>query len=261
MAGENFPAGIVLQPADWHGAYFGDKWIATAYHFYHVTLGTEPSGGLDKNGFVKRIFSDASCGTRQLFTYEFDQHSADIRKYAHLVTGVPGETEVAVLCPTTVYRLGGDLKPTIEWSNKLRDLTDFDVLDELLVLDGALKTDRYKILVMFQADYIDQPILDRIDSFIANGGTVLIAGPTVPQNVEGKLWSQPKALYARGGRLLEQFKKLADANKYRGYDTAADGVWTTRRSAQLIMLNTTAKPVVAQGIEIPAHEIATKNLP
>jgi hypothetical protein len=160
-----------------------------------------------------------------------------------------------------LYRLGGDLKPTIEWSAKLRDLTDFDVLDELLVLDGALKPDRYKILVMFQADYIDQPVLDRIDSFIQAGGTVLIAGPTVPQNVEGKLWTQPKVIYARGGRTLEQFKKLADANKYRGYDTAADGVWTTRRNDQLIMLNTTAKSVSAAGMEIPAHEIATKNLP
>ena len=83
MAGEKYP-GVVLQPADWHGAYFGDKWLATAYHFYGVPLGTEPSGTLDHNGFVKRLFSDASCGTRQLFTYEFDQHSADIRKYAHL---------------------------------------------------------------------------------------------------------------------------------------------------------------------------------
>src|SRR5207244_11749772 len=28
--------GIVLQPADWRGACFGDKWVATAYRFYGV---------------------------------------------------------------------------------------------------------------------------------------------------------------------------------------------------------------------------------
>jgi hypothetical protein len=259
MAGQKFP-GVVLQPADWHGAVFGDKWVATAYHFYNVPLGTEPAGNLDHAGFVKRLFSDASCGTRQLFTYDFDRHSADIRRYAHLVTGEPGETEIAVLCPTTLYRLGGDLRPTISWSNQLRDLSDFDVLDELLVLDGALRNDRYKVLVLFQADFIDQPVLDKIDSFIAGGGTVLVAGRTVPRNVDGQPWRQQKVAYRRGATLAH-FKKLADANKFRGYDGLADGVWTTRRGTQLIMLNTTAKPVVVSGTEIPPHEIATKKLP
>ncbi|MEA2709647.1 MAG: hypothetical protein QOF78_2248, partial [Phycisphaerales bacterium] len=258
-AGEHFP-GVVLQPADWRGAYFGDKWVATAYHFYHVPLGTEPAGGLDRAGFVTRMFSDASCGTKQLFTYEFDAHAADIRKYAHLVTGVPGETEIAVLCPTTLYRLGGDLTPTIDRSHKLRDLADYDVLDELLVRDGALKADRYKVLILFQADFIDQPVLDRIDAFIAGGGTVLVAGQTVPRNVEGKPWQQKKVTYTRG-RTLEQFQKLADTHKFKGYDGITDGVWTTRRATQLIMLNTTGKSVVSQGITIPAHEIETKTLP
>ena len=259
MAGEKFP-GVVLQPADWHGAYFGDKWIATAYHFYNVPLSTEPSDNLDKTGFIKRLFSDASCGTKQLFTYEFDKHSADIRRLAHLITGVPGETETAVFCPTTLYRLGGDLKPTITWSHRLRDLTDFDVLDELLILDGALKPDRYKVLVLFQGDFIDQPVLDRLDAYIAAGGRVLVAGRTAPRNLDGQLWQQKKVAYARTP-VIEQFKKLADTHKFRGYDGASDGVWTTRRGRQLIMLNTTAKAVVAQEVEIPAHEIATKNLP
>ena len=49
-----------------------------------------------------------------------------------VITGVPGETETAVFCPTILYRLGGDLNPTIDWSQRLRDLTDFDVLDEIM---------------------------------------------------------------------------------------------------------------------------------
>ena len=248
--------GVVLQPADWQGAYFGDKWVATAYHFYKVPLGTEPAGNLDDKAFVKRLFSDISCGTKQLFTYEFDKHSAGIRKYAHLVTGVPGETEVAVLCPTTLYRLGGDLKPTITGAHKLRDLADFDVLDELLVLDGALTNDRYKVLVLFQADFIDQPVLDRLDAFIAGGGHVLVSGPTVPRNVEGAAWKQKKVTHTHG-RMLDRFQKLADTNKFRAYDGKADGVWTTGRGKQLIMFNTTDKLVTSQGTEIPPHEIAT----
>jgi hypothetical protein len=258
MAGK-YP-GVTLQPADWRGAYFGDKWVATAYQFYKVNLGTEPAGGLDRNGFLQRLFSDASCGTKQLFTYEFDQHAADIRKHARLVTGVPGETEVAVLCPTTLYRLGGDLKPTIDWSHKLRDLTDFDVLDELLIADGALKIDRYKFLLIFQGDFIDQPILDHIDAFIAAGGTVVVAGRTTPANVDGTPWPQQKVTYTRG-RPIEAFKKLADASKPRGYDGKADGVWVTRRGEQTIMLNTAGKPVTARGVTVPAHELIDTTVP
>ncbi|MEO6434933.1 MAG: family 14 glycosylhydrolase [Tepidisphaeraceae bacterium] len=225
---------VVLQPADWHGAYFGDKWVATAYHFYGVPLGTEPAGGLDHKGFVKRLFSDASCGTRQLFTYDFDKHSADIRQYAHLITGQPGETEIAVLCPTTLYRLGGNLQPTIVGAQKLRDLADFDVLDELLIQDGALKPDRYKLLVVFQADFIDQPILDAIDKYLDAGGRILIAGNTRPRNLDGKTWERnvPYAI----AKLPERFKKLAAGMK--GFDGVADSVWITRRDGLTLMLDT-----------------------
>ena len=82
---------------------------------------------------------------------------------------------------------------------------------------------------------------DRVSTTIAGGSP---SGPATapPRNIEGKRWEQKKVTYTRG-QLLEQFKKLADANKFRGYDTAADGVWTTRRGNQLIMLNTTVRRV------------------
>ena len=44
------------------GAVFGDKWMGTAYQYYGVKECTEPAGGLDGKSFVRRMFSDASCG-------------------------------------------------------------------------------------------------------------------------------------------------------------------------------------------------------
>ena len=88
--------------------------MGTAYQYYGVKECTEPAGGLDDKAFAQRQFSDASCGARQLFTYEFEAHAPAIQKWVHLYTGKPGETEIAVLCPTTLYRLGGNLDPTIE---------------------------------------------------------------------------------------------------------------------------------------------------
>ena len=86
------------------------------------------------------MFSDASAGASQFFTYEFPEHADDIHKYGRLITGHPGDTQVAVYCPTTLYRLGADLRPTIDASRSLRDLCDFDVLDEELISSTALST-------------------------------------------------------------------------------------------------------------------------
>lgn len=56
---------------------FADKWPGTAYQFYGVKLGSEPAGNLDRAAFVRRMFSDASCGAAQWFTYEFEAHAPE----------------------------------------------------------------------------------------------------------------------------------------------------------------------------------------
>jgi len=239
------PYGIVLQPADCQGAIFGDKWVGTAYQFYGVTLSTEPAGGLKHNDYVRRMFSDASAGAAQHFTYEFTEHVPDIQKYIDLYTGKPGDTQVAVYCPTTLYRLGGDLEPTIRSSNKLRQAADFDVLDELLINDGALD-ERYKLLVVFQGDVVDQPILDAITAWAQKGRVVLLSESAKVSNVDGQPWDllgarNPRAIVAKRGGLTKEvetrFKDL------KGVFTAGPGVWTTQRGGQIFMLNTTDKPV------------------
>lgn len=251
--------GVVLQPADWHGAYFGDKWIATAYHHYGVPLATEPAGGLDHPGFLRRLFSDASCGTRQLFTYDYPTHAADVRAFAHLVTGQPGETEIAVLCPTTLYRLGGDMSPTLRAANALRDLTDYDVLDELLVLDGALKADRYKALVIFQGEVIDRPVLDKLQPFLDAGGRIFVGGKTPMADVDGKPFAPAAGTAERlvqvDKGVTDRLKAYAAEAKPKGWDGVADGVWTTRRGEQTILYNMSDKAAKVGSEEVGPREL------
>lgn len=268
------PYGIVLQPADCRGAYFGDKWIATAYRFYGVTLSTEPAGGMDTNTFVQRMFSDASCGARQLFTYEFAGHAAEIQKYIHLYTGKMGDTDVALLCPTTLYRLGGDLGPSIRAADRLRDITDYDVLDEMLVTDGALDQGRYHKLVMLQGDFVEQPVLDRIEKWVRGGGVLLIAGGKPVRNVEGDIW--PPSISKDSGANVQSTSvgrgsvvcfapEREGKQSLEGFCSAVrpffgneafDGVWTTKRGNDTLMLNRNDKTVTC-GIEIAPHSIAS----
>ncbi len=247
--------GVVLQPADCHGAIFGDKWMGTAYQFYGVKESTEPAGNLSDKAFVQRMFSDASCGAAQLFSYEFERHATDVQKYIHLFTGKPGETEIAVYFPTTLYRLGVNLQPTIEAGYPLRDLCDYDVLDELLISDGALTPKRYKALVMFQADIIDQPILNKIDAFRRAGGKVIIVGNAHIKNVEGQLWGGASKIIRIAPLTKQQnwLKELGvELAGYKGFDGQLDGLWTSRRGKQLFVFNSTDKLVEAK---IDGHSI------
>ncbi len=257
------PYRIVLQPADCMGAVFGDKWMGTAYQFYGVKECTEPAGNLDGKGFVQRMFSDATSGAKQLFTYEFDAHAADIQKYVHLYTGQPGETKIAVFCPTTLYRLGGNLEPSIQAAYPLRDLCDFDVLDELLITDGALTTNRYQTLIIFQADIVDQPILEKLAAFQRNGGRIIQVGNDPIKNVEGQSWTGAASLehVAALGKDRSWLKELSPKiSGSKGVDGELDGIWTARRGAEVLLFNAKDKPTGAtvngKAIEVAPHGIS-----
>lgn len=256
------PYGIVLQPADCQGAIFGDKWMGTAYQFYGVKECTEPAGDLGDKAFVQRMFSDASSGASQLFTYDFLRHSTNVQKYIHLYTGRSGDTEIAVLCPTTLYRLGVNLHPTIESSYPLRDICDYDVLDELLIADGALNTRRYKTLLLFQCEIVDQPVLDKIEKFRQSGGKVIVVGRTEIRNVEGKGWSANNRVKRMPplAKDLKWVKELMpELASYKGFEGNLDGVWTSRRGAEVFMFNSTSKKldtkVGSKMVRIAPHTI------
>jgi hypothetical protein len=256
------PYRIVLQPADCQGAVFGDKWMGTAYQFYGVKECSEPAGDLDDAGFVRRMFSDASCGASQVFSYQFERHSTNIQKYVRLFTGKSGDTDIAVYCPTTLYRLGGDVQPTIEAAYPLRDLCEFDVLDELLISDNALTTNRYKALLLFQAEVVDRPILDRFDSFLRSGGKIYQTGDGAIRDVEGKLYSSAGSL-TRVSSLNKNrawLKELAPLlSGLRGVDGQLDGLWTCQRGAQVFIFNSTSTlketKVNAQNVAVAPHTI------
>jgi hypothetical protein len=253
---------IVLQPADCQGAFFGDKWAGTAYQFYGVKEGTEPAGELNENDFVRRMFCDADCGAAQFFGYEFEAHATNMQKYVRLYTGQPGETQIAEYCPTTLYRLGDPLVASITAAPKLRDLCDFDVLDELLIGDGALKVPRYRALVLFQGSIIDRPILDKFDAFQKHGGKIITVGPIPIADVEGRPW-KPRVPVIR----VSPFEKNSPWRTelagvlagMKGFEGQLDGLWTCHRGQQTFIYNTTGKPVSTTVGGAPV-EVAAKSI-
>lgn len=186
-----------LQPADCHGRPFGDRWYGTAYRFYGIPFTTEPAGGLDQRTFLRRVFMDASNGTTEMFSYEWDKHKVDGLKWIHLYRGVPSITDVAVYWPTTWYRMNGDIWPVIRTADGLRDITDFEVADELLIEDDYLTKSKTRVLIWLGGPVTERVVLEKILKWVEDGGILVWGCDDKPTDVEGrtdisdKLFSAP----------------------------------------------------------------------
>ena len=118
-----------------------------------------------------------------------------------------------------------------------------------LIADGALTTKRYRALILFQANIVEQAILDKIDSFRRIGGKVIAVGDGPIRNVEGQPWARSSRL-TRVAPLKDGQNWLKEMSLqlvgYKGVDGQLDGVWTCRRGNQVFTFNSTAKPVEAK---------------
>ena len=139
------------------------------------------------------------------------------------------------MCPTTLYRLGGDLGPTIRGGAKLRDLAEYDVLDELLITDGAL-TGKYRALVVLQADHVEDVVLDRIAAWTKGGGTLVLVGDMPLKNVGGE-----QRLADRVVRVAKVEDLAGPLAALKGVDGKFDGLMTCRRGQQAFVFNANDK--------------------
>jgi len=263
---------VRLQPADCHGKPFGDRWYGTAYRFYGVPFSTEPAGGLDRRSFLRRVFMDACNGATEMFSYELDKHMADAIKWIHLYRGQPSITDVAIYCPTTWYWLNGDIWPAIHTADWLRDITDFEVADELLIKDGYLKKSNTRVLVWLMGPVVEREVLERIIEWVHAGGILVASVPEPPMDVEGRsdlgiyLFGSAHDQFRTLGKGLvvwrrsepkpgdEGLRDLVYAAIYhpekmkpglRGaaeVDGKEDGVWTAVFNDILLLYNTSEEP-------------------
>lgn len=145
--------------------------MTTLRKFKQVEFNTEAAGSLDQINFLRRCFSDAYCGASGLFTYQLNQHLPAAQRYAHLYTGQAGVTDVACFLPTTWYLLGGDVSQSIILGTALREITDFDVADEVLLQEGLL--DQYRVLILLQSGVLSDEALSTLEEWVKRGGLLI----------------------------------------------------------------------------------------
>jgi hypothetical protein len=179
-----------------HGGYlpFAENYatmnrrIATASKVYGAPFWTEPPGGITPEQEVSRFMESVSCESFGFWDWGSNPVGAadTFREYAAFLTREKPIVDVALFFPTTDYRLHWNTAypPRLRaLGTKLRDVMDYDIVDERLINDGALK--RYRVLLWLEGTFIEADTLARLREWVQNGGVLLKLGAEPPQTVEG----------------------------------------------------------------------------
>lgn len=165
------------------------KRIATPCKIYGVPHWLEPPSTISADGEVSRIMEALSCGNRGFWDWGGNPMASPnvFREYTNFFTQEKPVVDVALFFPTTDHRL----HPAIDYplylqavGTHLRDVMDFDIVDEELMADDALK--HYRVLVWIEGQVVEERTLKTIAAWVRKGGVLVRWGAEAPQTVEGE---------------------------------------------------------------------------
>ncbi len=162
--------------------------IASAARFYGAPFWTEPPGRLTPEQQVSRMFAAVSLGSKGLFdwTDNIKQHRDLYYRYGKYLTSERPVTDVAMFFPTTSHLLrpNSGYPTTFEKGcTDIRDVLNYDILDERMIQDGALE--RIRILVLWEGTVIEGDTLARIREWVQSGGVIAAYDFGKIETVEG----------------------------------------------------------------------------
>jgi len=192
------PYGVAIRSTSSGGMYLGaasmgaDKWSiterferswailkrhATAAKFYGAQFWTEPPypPGVDPFLIPARMFEAMSCGA--VGFHEWVDHllvqAGVYQAIASRAVIVHPLTHVAVYFPRLDHWIANDIHPEDFWriASKLRRFMDYDVIDDRMILDGALRN--YQCLVIPQATRMTAEELGILNQWARSGGIIV----------------------------------------------------------------------------------------
>ncbi len=170
--------------------YFATRRVSTACRVYDVPYFTEPPGGVDRHRQVRRLFSDISNGTQTWFDYPGNLDGARDLLAENLdhLNGQPAVCDVAFLMPSSWWWC----RPSMHWPERtirlaegLRDQMDYEVVDELLVRDGALGKLGIRVLALCEGDLLQRETLVALREWVSQGGVLALLGVERVEGIDG----------------------------------------------------------------------------
>jgi hypothetical protein len=152
---------------------------------------------------------ELSCGSWGYWDWGSNPVAAApvFRTYRAFLTRERPVVDVALLFPTTSHRLNPDVGYPArlqEAGTALREVMDFDIVDEQLIAEGALAS--YRVLIAPEGRWLERTTLARIQAWIRRGGVLVRIGESglAPVEISGAAETpearepQPVAVAKRG---------------------------------------------------------------
>ncbi len=250
-------------------SYFHVKRVSTPARFFGFKdFLTEPPGDVKPERMAERIFTDACAGVTAYFDYPPNPKAAAkaFTDNIRLLDGKAALVDVALLFPEADHylRIDRPYPPGLfECANVIRDVADFDVIDERLIAAGALG--RYAVVVVVGDPMLEEQTCSQLVAAIDGGGLRLIQ--IIPEKtgraagrflrVDGTEVSVERSKGADKGVSLvvgkpdgdeavaAVRKAYAEALAKRGLDdrtiemlTARDGAWAGLFEQRILLYNT-----------------------
>lgn len=166
---------------------YSQKRLSSACRFYGVPYYTEPPGDVAPDAEMTRLFTDISNGVKVFFDYPQNMIKVipQLREYKTFMTGADPVVDFAIFNSTISFRLddvGGYPLPAY-LLGETSEQYDFDVLDETLIDDGALK--RYRVMAYVYGNTTEQSTLKKITEWVRQGGALVTCQMGEVRNIEG----------------------------------------------------------------------------
>ena len=252
---------------------FAMRRISSACKFYGNRFETESTSATGRQDAAKKLFIDASSGCAGVFEYPNSMlEIADVfSKYRRNLRAEHSITEIALFYPTSWHRcnLRQANPPNLTVAaEEIRDILDYDVVDENMALDGAL--DKYRVIAMFDGNFTESSVYKKLYAWIEQGGTLLLRAEQLPIiNIEGSQLSDPElmeraksgdvTLNEGKGKIIiwsgkweqrqDYYQMIYGAaysttdKKSGGIDGNQDNVWTSLFKDYALYLNNTDSPI------------------
>jgi hypothetical protein len=212
------------------------------------------------------LFKDLTTGARWHFDYPENMERA--RESFRHVRSLPRHDypriDAAIFFSTSAHRLenwdnwregfqGGHPEGMAPWLEGLRDILDYDVVDERLIDEGALRT--YRLLIWPFGTRVESRTMEKIRAWVEQGGTLLVRDLAAVRTVEGARITTP----AGKGRVVDaggHLDRLAERVRTRDrqmtglppLDARPDGVLTSLFDDGILLFNRKANAVT---VELP----------
>lgn len=193
---------ITNQTDDYAHSFSLTRLVSSAARFYGTYFTTEEAGINLSHGVTMRVFDTVTSGAKGFYCKNIIGIGTDIctgrtfpigqltqgalnlaQNIHHLRLSQP-IIDVAVLFSNTSIALNPSVLISVyRQCSQLRDMIDFDLVDENMVVDGALK--KYRFLVALDGNQLQQETIAELESWVKEGGIFITPEETGLSTISG----------------------------------------------------------------------------